>query len=133
MEDGTVRNADDLIGKDDILPVNTLIKVTLTAKGFYYGTITGTYRIVKADINSAKVTIPSQTYTGEEIKPGKNEMTVKMGKNILRDEDYEIVGYSNNIQKGSAIVTIRGTGNYGGTKTIKFTIKARSLWGWWRR
>ena len=51
---------------------------------------------------------------------------------ILEDSDYEIVSYENNINKGKAKVTIKGVGNYGGTKTITFTIKAKGLLWWWR-
>ena len=52
-----------------------------------------------------------QPYTGSEIQPGKNQMTVKGG---LKAENFEIVGYTNNIKKGTAKVTLRGVGDYGG-------------------
>ena len=51
----------------------------------------------------------------------------------LSEDDYEIVGYSNNINKGTAKVTIRGTGNYGGLKTQTFKIKAKGFKWWWRK
>ena len=55
---------------------------------------------------------------------------MKVGKTVLEPEDYEITGYSNNINKGTAKLTIQGIGNYGGTKTVNFTIKAKSIF-WW--
>ena len=47
----------------------------------------------------------------------------------LLSTDYEIVGYSNNINKGTAKVTIHGLNNYGGTKTVSFKIKSKKLAG----
>ena len=47
-------------------------------------------------------------------------------------EDYEIVGYSKNTEKGTAKVTFRGLGNYGGFKTQTFKIKAKSVL-WWKK
>ena len=46
--------------------------------------------------------------------------------------DYVIVeeSYTNNTKKGTAKVTLRGIGNYGGEKTISYTIGAKKLL-WW--
>ena len=134
MADGTIRNAGEIVGTNDIVPVGTVIVVTATGKGNYLEgtTIQGEYRITKASITSAKVQIPAQIYTGEKICPDKNEITIKVGKVTLDDTDYEIVSYENNISKGKAKVTIKGVGNYGGTKTITFTIKAKGFLWWWR-
>ena len=87
-----------------------------------------------SDISKAKVTIPAQIYTGKEITLDKNQITVKIGKDILAPENYKIVtdSYKNNVRKGTANVSIKGVGNYGGTKNAKFKIKARSMLWWWR-
>ena len=50
-----------------------------------------------------------------------------VGKEELKDGDFEIVGYKNNTKKGNAEVTIRGIGNYGGTKTVKFKIAKKTI------
>ena len=63
-------------------------------------------RIREASIDQLEVTIGS----------GKDKTPLKAG------EDFTIVGYSNNIKTGNAALTIRGTGKYGGTKTVKFKI-----------
>ena len=42
-------------------------------------------------------------------------------------DEYEIISYTNNINKGTAKLTIQGQGNYGGTKTVSFKIKGKSL------
>ncbi len=39
--------------------------------------------------------------------------------------DYYIAGYSNNVNKGTAKLTIKGCGNYGGAKTVNLTIVPR--------
>lgn len=68
--------------------------------------------------------IPSQDYTGSEIKP---TVTVKDGTTVLVEgtttlkKDY-LVTYKNNKEIGKATVTITGTGNYTGTNTKTFSI-----------
>ena len=49
---------------------------------------------------------------------------------LVLGEDYiiENESYVNNTKKGIAKVTLRGIGNYGGEKTISYTIGAKSLW-----
>ena len=134
LEDGSVRSKGENIDKDDILPANTLVNITVTGTGNYSGTLEGQYRVVASDISKAKVTIPAQIYTGKEITLDKNQITVKIGKDILAPENYKIVtdSYKNNVRKGTANVSIKGVGNYGGTKNAKFKIKARSMLWWWR-
>ena len=134
LEDGTTRNAGDAVDSKDIMPVGTSIRVTVNAKegSGYTGTISGIYRIVKADIAKASAKISAQTYTGSEIKPDKDQITLKLNKTVLEADDYEIVSYSDNIKKGNAKVVIKGVGNYGGTKIITFKIKSKGFFWWWR-
>ncbi|MBQ7481379.1 MAG: hypothetical protein IJT80_05825, partial [Lachnospiraceae bacterium] len=128
------RKAEDVVDKQDIIPADTVIRVTATAKAGsgYTGTVSGTYRIVTANISSAKVTIPAQVYTGKPITLTKKDISVVIKGVELGETDYEIVGYSNNINKGTARVTIRGTGNYGGLKTQTYKIRAKGFKWWWR-
>lgn len=79
------------------------------------------YEEEKTDLSSASVTLSQNSYTcdGTAKTP---EVTVKIGETILvRDRDYT-VSYSNNINVGTAIVTVTGTGSYIGSKTATFTI-----------
>ena len=48
-------------------------------------------------------------------------------------DQYEIVpnSYKNNVKEGTASVTIRGVNNYGGTKIVKFSIRAKGF-VWWK-
>ena len=64
--------------------------------------------------------IPEQTYTGNTITP---EVTVKNGtRKLIKDIDFTVVEYKNNINTGTATVLIRGINNYTGEKSITFKI-----------
>ncbi|MBO4919336.1 MAG: hypothetical protein J5365_04190, partial [Erysipelotrichaceae bacterium] len=115
------------VGANDIPDADTVITVTAKGLGNYTGTVSADYRIVKASIAKASVKVPNQTYTGNPITLKKEEITVKVGKDVLKPEDFEIVSYSNNVNKGTATVVIKGVGNYGGTKTVKFKIVQRNF------
>lgn len=122
------------VQKTDIVPVGTIIDVRIYGAGPYRSYSSGEYRIVQANVKNTKVMIPAQIYTGEEITLTKEQITIKVEKTQteLGNEDYEIVGYKNNTKKGTASVTIQGKGNYGGTKTVQFKIKAKGFVWWWR-
>ena len=63
--------------------------------------------------------IAAQTYTGEAIEP---TVTVQDGVTTLtRGTDYT-VAYSNNVNAGTATVTVTGMGDYSGTASKTFTI-----------
>lgn len=113
----------------DIIPVGTVIGVDVRVANprFYQGTIHGTYRIVQSDISKAKVSIAAQEYTGRSIRPQKSQIQVTLNGVLLRNDDYEIVGYENNVKQGNAKITIRGVGSYGGTKTATFKIKKKGI------
>lgn len=65
--------------------------------------------------------IADQTYTGSAITPA---VVVKGGdKTLTKDVDYT-VAYANNVEVGTATVTITGMGKYEGTKDATFTIVA---------
>lgn len=125
------KKAGDPVDKDDIIPAGTQITVTVTAKGTdYTGTVSGIYRITAADISGAKVTIQAQYYTGRAITLEENQIQAEIKGTVLKyGEDYEILEdtYSNNINKGTAKVMIRGLGNYGGLRTVTFKIRGKGL------
>ena len=78
------------------------MNVTITGKGLYTGMGVGQFRIVKADIKKCKAAIETQTYTGNPVTLSKDDIVVKNGKTQLSSEDFEIVGYENNVKKGTA-------------------------------
>ncbi|MBR4110385.1 MAG: hypothetical protein IKK43_01670, partial [Clostridia bacterium] len=74
-----------------------------------------------ANINIAAIS--DQLYTGSAITP-KPVVTVKLGENtttLVEGTDFTY-GYSNNLNAGTANVTVTGEGNYAGSKTISFKI-----------
>lgn len=133
LDDGTLRRAGAVIGKNDIIPAGTVVVVTAMGKGKNYtGSLSGEYRIIQSSIMSAKVSIPAQVYTGEEITLDKKQIVVKADKVRLALDQYEIVSYTNNVKKGTAYVTIKGLDNYGGTKRVGFRIKSKGFFWWWK-
>lgn len=66
--------------------------------------------------------VGTQTYTGRPLTP---EPVVTMGgKRLTRGIDYEL-SYRNNVDPGTATITVSGRGLYRGSKTVTFSI-ARS-------
>ena len=130
LENGEIRNAGDSVKESDVVPKGTSIKITITGRGCYNKTVTGEYRVAAQEnnISKAKVTLKSpQYYTGREVRPDQSQLEVKLGEKVLGASDYSIVCYTNNIKKGSAFITIRGEGSYGGTKTAKFIIRSKTI------
>lgn len=110
------------------------INVAASQGGNYEGNVSTTFRIIDNDKNISKAVIKvnPQIYTGNPIELKKDdiaEITMKIGgqKVSLTPDDFEIVGYTNNIRKGTAKVTIHGLREYGGTKTVTFKITAQPM------
>ncbi len=126
---------ESIIGSKAIVGADTTIYVTVKAKegSPYTGYAVGSYRVVKSDIGKLKVTVDPKAYTGSEIRLTPTDMIWKSGNRIVDDVTFDIdsTTYKNNIKKGKATVVVKGTGNYGGTKTVTFTIGAKGLKWWW--
>ncbi|MBR1764928.1 MAG: fibronectin type III domain-containing protein [Ruminococcus sp.] len=81
-----------------------------------------TPQLTRNDIGNCKVSIPyaSYTYRGYAIEPA---VTVKDGSTKLTlDKDYTLK-YENNLNAGTATITVTGTGEYTGTYKKTFTVK----------
>lgn len=134
LADGTLRCAGTEVSPSDIVPAGTVLEVVVTGKGNYAGdgekpaTISGIYRVVGANIAKASVKVNKQYYTGKQICPDKSQIVITLNGKVLKAQDYEIVSYANNINKGNAKITVRGVGNYGGSKTVSFTIANKSMY-----
>ena len=114
------------------LPVaGQTVKLTLTGLGSYTGSVPVAYRILSPgrDISKAQVKISDRTFTGKEITLNSDDFALfTLGQTSLSPGlEYEVVCYSNNIKKGTATAVIRGIGNYGGLKTVKFRIEPREV------
>lgn len=100
--------------------------VTVTGTGNYTGKVTKSFTISKAQISSAAITYDAGPYgyTGKEWKP---EVAVSFNDAALTaDTDYT-VSYENNINAGTATVTVTGKGNFTGTASKTFTINKAGL------
>lgn len=132
------RNAGDMVEAEDIPVAGTTIRVTARGKGAYQGENDGecsaVYRIVAADLAKVKVKVKTKDYrNGREVLLTEEDMTLTISgteEPLICGTDYEIMEstYRNNTKKGKAMVTLRGIGNYGGEKTIAYTIGAKKLW-----
>ena len=83
-------------------------------------TLTKKFKITKANISKAKISkIGIQKYKKSGAKP---KPTVKFkGETLEAGKDYRL-SYSRNRAEGKAKVTIKGKGNYKGSKTASFRI-----------
>lgn len=125
-----IYNYEDMSG---IPQAGTTVTVTAQGIGCYKDSvISGTYRIYQKNISQLKIVIDPQEYTGEEITLTSNDIHVyatsadQKNGNELTEPCYEIMEYKNNIKAGTAKVTLRGTGSYGGTKTYSFKISKKA-------
>ena len=95
------------------------------------------------DIGDAKVKISggnSMLYTGSDVFPSKDKITVKLKGKTLSADDYTIVGYYNVKDRGTATLLLKGnmkiaedgtaTG-YGGYKIVKYNITSSPLKALW--
>ncbi len=102
------------------IDVGTAEVIVLGIKN-YTGKLTGTFAINPADVSDLAVSLSTSSYTydGGTKKPA---VTVKNGETVLDSEDYT-VEYSDNVNAGTATVTVTGKGNYTGTASVNFTIE----------
>lgn len=133
-----IRRAGEEVSTKDIIPEGTEILVTVIGKGNYQtysneydgiDKIYDKYRIIgtKNDISKAKVTIHDQFYAdGKSIELKKSNIIVVLNNVELDNTDFDIIGYSNNRNKGTATVILEGKGEYGGIKNATFKIVNRA-------
>jgi len=76
--------------------------------------------------------ITVQTYTGKEIRLKSSDLTdilyvgdKKSPTYLVHGTDFVVLNYTNNTKTGTAKVTLKGIGSYGGTKTLTFKIKQK--------
>ena len=99
--------------------------VTITGKGNYTGTKSANFTINPKNASNLTInSIAAQTYSGSAKTP---TVTVKDGTTTLVSGTDYTVSYSNNINAGTATVTITGMGNYTSTKNANFTINKALL------
>ncbi len=141
------------VKKDVVNEPGSTIRITITGAGNYRGegsVLTADYRITEFDFTKVTVKVVPKTlpYTTKPVTLTEEDLilTMKVGTGkqavveelkLITDGDdtkdgYKIIGYKNNVNKGTAQVTLQGCGKYGGTKTVKFYIGTRPFL-WWLR
>lgn len=87
-------------------------------------------QIAKTDISSATIgTIYEQSYTGEEITPSPAVTIFVSGKGtVVLDKDFDYtLSYENNVNAGTATITVNGFGTYSGSASKTFKIAPAAL------
>ena len=98
--------------------------VTFAAIGSNYaGSFSKTFKITPAPISKATVALEysSHVYTGTALKPKLK--TAKYGSVTLKAGTDYTVSYKNNVNAGTATVTLTGRGNYTGSISKTFKIE----------
>lgn len=98
-------------------------KVIVTGKGLYHGTIEAEFDINLAKISGATLSTTIYTYNGKVKKPS---VTVKNGSKKVSSGNYTVTYASGRKNVGKYKVTVKGKGNFIGTKTLYFTINPKA-------
>lgn len=92
-------------------------------KGQYVGHLTRTFNVVQIDMSDENITVTgihNTRYTGKKIVMSKLAVQAG-GRTLTLGTDYT-VAYKNNLNPGTAEITITGKGNYTGTVVKTFNI-----------
>jgi len=90
-------------------------------EGFRFSPIGGPVSLAKA-----KVTVPSQVYSGKAKKPAVK--VVLDGRTLIKGTDYTVT-YKNNKAIGTATAIVKGKGSYTGTVKKAFKINPKAVSG----
>lgn len=94
-------------------------EATVTGKGNYTGTASGSFTISPANISEASISVADQNYTGSQLTPVP---TVTLNSKSLESGTDFTTSYSNNVKVGTATITVNGKGDYTGSATSTFKI-----------
>ena len=96
--------------------------VTVTGKGNYTGTLTGSFPILPVQISGVQMQLAygSHEYTGAPLTP-EILITDKEHPDLKAGTDYT-AEYAKNTEPGAASVTVTGKGHFTGTVTLGFSI-----------
>ncbi|MBE5825128.1 MAG: Ig domain-containing protein [Butyrivibrio sp.] len=124
--------------------IGSYVTATITGTGNYEGKATVSFKVIdkayKLSAASLSFLVDDEEiaankfyikYAGSPVTISEDDIVLKIKKKVGRttnlvtidSNDYEIVAIQNNNKVGKATVIIKGTGEYGGLKTINFSIK----------
>lgn len=88
----------------------------------------GRMTITARSLAQAEAGCAPKTYTGSAHRPAAKDLTVVVdGMTLKANVDFQITGYENNTDAGTAIVKIKGIGNYKDTARGSFEIQPAQL------
>ena len=93
-------------------------EVLIIGMGKYTGVTRTSFNILGTDIKKAIVELNDNI-----VYNGKAQTPVPKITYNNKAVDYEILSYSNNVNAGTAKMSIKGTGSYSGTRILSFKIK----------
>jgi len=129
IKDGIVtliKNKDYTVNYSNNVNVGTAT-ITIVGKGNYTDTKEVKFNITPKSINQIVINpVPDQTFRNALITP---DILIKdVGRTLIKDTDYTL-SYSNNMNVGTASITVTGKGNYKDSKNVTFRIVAKSMGG----
>ncbi len=99
--------------------------IVISGIGHYRGNTSTTFNIVARDIVSATVApVSDQTWTGSAITP--LPVATFNGMTLVKDTDYTL-SYVNNINVGTATITLTGINNLSGSRDVTFDIVGKDI------
>lgn len=113
-----ISDSDYTLSFKDNINIGTA-SVVVTGKNHLSGSRTVTFPIEKADISSTEIAVKNATFTGSAIK---SDVDVRLGNVTLKEGTHYTLSYKNNVNAGTAQVTISGKGSLEGAVTMSFTI-----------
>lgn len=124
-EDITLASEDYAVTYSSNIIVGTA-NCTVTGKGNYTGSLVTTFKIVALSISEAIITVEEVefVYNMSEHRP---KPIVTIDSSTLSENTDYTVSYSNNVNAGTAIITITGMTNYTGEKEYTFEISKADI------
>lgn len=113
-----INNSDYTLSFKDNVNIGTA-SVVVTGKNHLSGSRTVTFPIEKADISSTEIAVKNATFTGSAVK---SDIDVRLGNVTLKEGTHYTLSYKNNVNAGTAQVTVSGKGSLEGAVTKSFTI-----------
>ncbi len=118
-----ISDSDYTLSFKDNINIGTA-SVVVTGKNHLSGSRTVTFPIEKADISSTEIAVKDATFTGSAVKSG---VDVRLGNVTLKEGTHYTLSYKNNVNAGTAQVTVSGKESLEGAVTMSFTIKKADI------
>lgn len=118
-----INNSDYTLSFKDNVNIGTA-SVVVTGKKHLSGSRTVTFPIEKADISGTEIAVKNATFTGSAVK---SAVDVRLGNVTLKEGTHYTLSYKNNVNAGTAQVTVSGKGSLEGAVTKRFTISKANI------